>query len=47
MEWFRFALFMQPEYCSGKKPRAEKMEFWAENIRVVEGMLKKYSVGKN
>ncbi|KID73850.1 uncharacterized protein G6M90_00g000190 [Metarhizium brunneum] len=47
MEWFRFALFMQPEYCSSKKPRAEKMEFWAENIRVVEGMLKKYSVGKN
>lgn len=47
MEWFRFALFMQPEYCSNKKPRAEKMEFWAENIRVVEGMLKKYSVGKN
>ncbi|KAL7902396.1 hypothetical protein HDV63DRAFT_410135 [Trichoderma sp. SZMC 28014] len=44
MEWFRFALFMEPEYCSSKMPKAEKMEFWAENIRVVEGMLKKYGV---
>ncbi|KZZ91681.1 Protein kinase-like domain protein [Moelleriella libera RCEF 2490] len=44
MEWFRFSLFLKPEYCSAKMPKAEKMEFWAENIRVVEGMLKKYGV---
>ena len=44
MEWFRFALFMRPEYCSSKKPIEEKWEFWAENKRVVESMLKKYTV---
>lgn len=44
MEWFRFALFMRPEYCSKEKSTAEKWEFWAENVRVVESMLKKYGV---
>lgn len=44
MEWFQFSLFLKPEYCSAKMPKAKKMEFWAENIRVVEGMLKKYGV---
>ncbi|KAI0097216.1 hypothetical protein GGR51DRAFT_541871 [Nemania sp. FL0031] len=47
MEWFRFALFMQPEYCSSKLSKAEKWEFWAENKRVVEGILKKYGVEKS
>ncbi|KAJ1326107.1 phosphotransferase [Microdochium nivale] len=42
MEWFRFSLFLKPAYCSANMPKAEKMEFWAENIRVVQGMLKKY-----
>lgn len=41
-EWLRFARFMKPEYCSSKMPKAERMEFWAENIRVVDGMLRKY-----
>jgi hypothetical protein len=40
LEWFRFALFMQPEHCSDEN---EKMRFWAENIRVVEHMVRKYS----
>ncbi|OAR01868.1 hypothetical protein LLEC1_06975 [Akanthomyces lecanii] len=44
MGWFRFALFLRPEYCSKEKTKAEKWEFWAENIRVVEDMLKKYNV---
>lgn len=43
MEWFRFALFLRPEYCPKEKSLAEKWEFWAENIRIVEGMLKKYN----
>lgn len=44
MEWFRFALLLRPEYCPKEKSKAEKWAFWAENIRVVEGMLKKYNV---
>lgn len=47
MEWFRFARFMKPEYCSSKMSKAEKMEFWAENIRIVEGMLRRYSAEKS
>jgi hypothetical protein len=34
---------MEPEYCSNELPKAEKMEFWAENVRVVEQMTRKYS----
>ncbi|ATY59667.1 hypothetical protein A9K55_003050 [Cordyceps militaris] len=44
LEWYRFALFLQPHHCPKEKSMAEKREFWAENIRVVEGMLKKYDV---
>lgn len=47
MEWFRIGLFMRPEYCSKEKSKTEKWEFWAENIRVVEGMLQKYGAGSN
>ncbi|KAM3485677.1 hypothetical protein MY8738_001207 [Beauveria namnaoensis] len=43
MEWFRFALSLRPEYCPKEKSKAEKWEFWAENIRVVECMLKKHN----
>ncbi len=39
MEWFRFALFLKPEYCPKEK---SEPEFWAENMRVVESMLNKY-----
>ena len=42
MEWFRFGRFLQPQYADKELSMAEKKEFWAENIRVVEGMLKKY-----
>ena len=37
---------MKPAYCLSKLPREQKMEFWAENRRVVEGILDRYSVGK-
>ena len=43
LEWFRFARLMKPEYCSNKILKVEKMEFWAENIRVVEHMYRKHS----
>ncbi|KAM3547134.1 hypothetical protein MY1884_009717 [Beauveria asiatica] len=36
MEWFRFALFLRPEYCPKEKSMAEKCEFWAENKYNVE-----------
>lgn len=42
MEWFRFGQFLQAHYANNKLSKAEKMEFWAENVRVVEGVLKKY-----
>ncbi|RFN44525.1 aminoglycoside phosphotransferase [Fusarium flagelliforme] len=42
MEWFRFALFLQPRYADKNLSKAGQKEFWAENIRVVEGMVKKY-----
>ncbi|KAJ4129200.1 hypothetical protein NW768_007735 [Fusarium equiseti] len=44
MEWFRFGCFLQPQYADKKLSKAEKMEFWAEKVRAVEGMLKKYGV---
>ncbi|KAJ3497841.1 hypothetical protein NLG97_g1584 [Lecanicillium saksenae] len=47
MEWFRFALFIRAEYCPKEKSQVEKWEYWAESIRVVEGMLKKYGGGTN
>jgi hypothetical protein len=43
LEWLHFARFMQPEHCSDQLPKAEKMEFWAENVRVIEHMITKYS----
>ncbi|KAF1826616.1 uncharacterized protein K489DRAFT_428959 [Dissoconium aciculare CBS 342.82] len=42
IEWFHFARKMKPEYCSRQLPKSEKMEFWGENIRVVEAMLANY-----
>ena len=47
IEWFRFALFMQPEYCSSKISKEEKWVFWAENRRVVQSMLRKYGAEKS
>ncbi|EEQ27986.1 hypothetical protein McanCB56680_006208 [Microsporum canis] len=43
LEWFRFGLFMKPEWRPKDLPENEAKEFWRENIRVVEGILHKYS----
>ncbi|KAI1455373.1 hypothetical protein F4805DRAFT_271315 [Annulohypoxylon moriforme] len=42
LEWYRFGLFMKPEWRPKELSEAEKQQFWCENIRVVEGMLEKY-----
>ncbi|KAL8648445.1 MAG: hypothetical protein Q9210_004985 [Variospora velana] len=41
LEWFRFGEFMKPEPPDYSMSAEEKRAFWAENIRVVEGMLNK------
>ncbi|KAI0396018.1 hypothetical protein F5Y17DRAFT_473489 [Xylariaceae sp. FL0594] len=43
LEWFRFGLFMKPEARPSGLSEDEKTEYWAENIRVVEGVLEKYA----
>ncbi|KAL9016622.1 MAG: hypothetical protein Q9185_006034 [Variospora sp. 1 TL-2023] len=43
LKWFRFGVFMKPEApMDDNMSEEEKRAFWAENIRVVEGMLNKY-----
>lgn len=43
LQWFRFGLFMKPEWRPKDLPENEMQDFWLENIRVVEGILSKYS----
>lgn len=43
LEWFRFGLFMKPEWRPKDLPEDQIQNFWQENIRVVEGILNKYS----
>ncbi|KAF4996595.1 hypothetical protein FDECE_12364 [Fusarium decemcellulare] len=43
LEWFRFGLFMKPEWRPKDLPEDEAQSFWLENIRVVESILSKYS----
>ncbi|KAI0541620.1 hypothetical protein GGR58DRAFT_455543 [Xylaria digitata] len=43
LEWFKFALFMKPEWQPEDLPEDVMQDFWRENIRVVEGILEKYS----
>ncbi len=43
LEWFRFGLFMKPEWRPTDLPEDAAKEFWRENIRVVQDMLHKYS----
>lgn len=45
LEWFRFGLFMKPEGRPSDLTAEEEDDFWRENIRVVDGILTKYSVG--
>jgi hypothetical protein len=42
LEWFRFGLFMKPEWRPKDLPENQAQEFWRENIRVVEDILDKY-----
>ncbi|KAI0011816.1 hypothetical protein F4779DRAFT_571403 [Xylariaceae sp. FL0662B] len=42
LKWFRFALFMKPEWRPKNLPRDETQNFWEENIRVVESILAQY-----
>ncbi|KAM5365753.1 hypothetical protein ACJZ2D_010822 [Fusarium nematophilum] len=43
LEWFRFGMFLKPEWRPRDLPIHEAEEFWRENIRVVEEILVKYS----
>ncbi|KAK4038308.1 hypothetical protein C8A01DRAFT_17583 [Parachaetomium inaequale] len=43
LEWSRFGLFMKPEWRPNDLAPEEKDGYWRENIRVVEGILAKYS----
>ncbi|KAL7911900.1 hypothetical protein GGI35DRAFT_301507 [Trichoderma velutinum] len=43
LEWFKFGLLMKAEWRPKDLPDEERDGYWAENIRVVEGMLDKYS----
>ncbi|KAK4144547.1 uncharacterized protein C8A04DRAFT_36543 [Dichotomopilus funicola] len=45
LEWFRFGLFMKPEWRPSDLTGEEKGDFWRENIRAVEDILTKYSIG--
>jgi hypothetical protein len=41
LEWFRFAVFLKAEWRLDNLSVAEKEEYWAENVRVVETFLEK------
>ncbi|QYT02282.1 APH domain-containing protein [Trichoderma simmonsii] len=47
LEWFKFGLFMKAERRPEDLPNEERESYWAENIRVVEGMFDKYSPNLN
>jgi len=43
LEWYRFALFLKPAEPDDDISEQELWNvFWAENVRVTEGMLRKY-----
>jgi hypothetical protein len=43
LEWFRFGLFMKPEWRPKNLPKDETQNFWQEKSRIFEGILNKYS----
>ena len=47
LEWFKFGLYMKPEWRPESLTEDKKREYWAENIRVVENILSKHSVDKS
>ena len=42
LKWLRFGLFMKAEWRPDGLNEEEKERYWKENVRVVEGMLRKY-----
>lgn len=42
LEWFRFGMFMKAEWRPDDLNEKEKEAYWGENVRVVEGLLRKY-----
>ncbi|KAK0636618.1 hypothetical protein B0T17DRAFT_519523 [Bombardia bombarda] len=42
LEWFKFGLFLKPEWRPKDLEEDQAQEYWRENIRVVEGLLQKY-----
>lgn len=42
LEWFRFGLFMKPEWRPEDLPEHEAQDYWRENIRAVEAVLHRY-----
>lgn len=47
LEWLKFGLFVKAEWRPEDLPDEERESYWAENIRVVEGMFDKYSPKSN
>ncbi|KAL7620888.1 hypothetical protein AAE478_008198 [Parahypoxylon ruwenzoriense] len=47
LEWFRFGLFLKPEWRPRHLSGDEKRQFWSENVRVVETLLDKYKTRSN
>jgi aminoglycoside phosphotransferase (APT) family kinase protein len=45
LEWFRFGMFMKAEWRPDSLDEKEKEEYWSENVRVVEGILRNYGSG--
>ncbi|KAL6816183.1 hypothetical protein V8C40DRAFT_254668 [Trichoderma camerunense] len=44
LEWFKFGLFMKPEWRSDDLSDDEKEDYWRENIRAVENILEKHTL---
>ncbi|KAH0526616.1 hypothetical protein TsFJ059_009917 [Trichoderma semiorbis] len=44
LEWFKFGLFMKPEWRSDDLSDDEKEGYWRENIRAVENILEKHTL---
>ncbi|KAH0497864.1 hypothetical protein TgHK011_005146 [Trichoderma gracile] len=42
LDWFRFGLFMKPEWKPKDLPPDQRRDFWQENIRVVERIVSKH-----
>ncbi len=43
LEWFKFGLYMKPEWRPKDMPREEAREYWCHNVEAVERVLQRYS----